>query len=281
MRLNTRIYGLLAILMMGLIPVYGISVSSEELTFPTGGTWTSSTLDDATYLKATAKVKLESGLVIDNVLSVMEQIDRYYVGSIIPFAVPTENMQHANTTDALTTPDMFWLLCDGSEYNLVDFPELAEKLGVFTGSEGWGASSAPTTKFKVPDLRGLFLKGVAATANIGVEARDSFVSHTHNVDTSHSHSVTETDHSHGTLAPTDSILRNGAINAVKGGDYDGGTLVTWQTSLLNQTDAASAGLDFIAVSSIGVAVTNIAETELKATETRPTNVALYYWLRAR
>ena len=47
--------------MMGLTSVYGISISSEELTFPTGGAWTSSTLDDATYLKATAKVKLESG----------------------------------------------------------------------------------------------------------------------------------------------------------------------------------------------------------------------------
>ena len=56
MRLNTRIYALLAILMMGLTSVYGISVSSEELTFPTGGAWTSSTLDDATYLKERPKL---------------------------------------------------------------------------------------------------------------------------------------------------------------------------------------------------------------------------------
>lgn len=46
-----------------------------------------------------------------------------------------------------------WLLCDGSEYNVKSLPSLYDKIGA-----SWGAS-APKISFRVPDLRGLFVRG--------------------------------------------------------------------------------------------------------------------------
>jgi microcystin-dependent protein len=46
-----------------------------------------------------------------------------------------------------------WLLCDGSEYNVKSLPKLYDSIG-----SSWGAS-APKISFRVPDLRGVFVRG--------------------------------------------------------------------------------------------------------------------------
>jgi hypothetical protein len=51
-----------------------------------------------------------------------------------------------------------WLLCDGRELPKADFPRLSRVIGT-----AWGSSAGET--FRVPDLRGLFLRGVDGTAN--------------------------------------------------------------------------------------------------------------------
>jgi len=61
-----------------------------------------------------------------------------YAGEIRAFAGPI--------------PPKGWLVCDGREFNEIDYPELYNAIG-----DLWG-SSAPG-KFKIPDLRGLFLRG--------------------------------------------------------------------------------------------------------------------------
>lgn len=65
------------------------------------------------------------------------------VGTIVPFG-------------GSTSVDGF-LLCDGSEYNRTDYPELFEVIGT-----GFGTPSA-NTKFKVPDLREATTKGAGLT----------------------------------------------------------------------------------------------------------------------
>lgn len=47
-----------------------------------------------------------------------------------------------------------WLWCDGSEYDVVKFPALAAAIGHTHGSSDF------VTRFKVPDYRGRFLRGV-------------------------------------------------------------------------------------------------------------------------
>ena len=64
-------------------------------------------------------------------------------GMIVPFAGPAENI-----------PDG-WMLCDGSPVSRSDFANLYNAIGVC-----WGIGDGSTT-FNLPDLRGMFLRGVS------------------------------------------------------------------------------------------------------------------------
>lgn len=70
-------------------------------------------------------------------------------GMIVAFAGPTENIPAG------------WLLCDGSEVSRSQYINLYNAIGV-----AWGAGDNSTT-FNLPDLRGMFLRGVAGTDTIG------------------------------------------------------------------------------------------------------------------
>ena len=50
-----------------------------------------------------------------------------------------------------------WLVCDGEEYSEEDYPELENTIGTIYGNSRPGS-------FKVPDLRGRFVRGVDAGA---------------------------------------------------------------------------------------------------------------------
>lgn len=71
------------------------------------------------------------------------------VGMIIPFAGPAENI-----------PEGF-ILCDGREISRNTYADLYNAVGV-----AWGSGNGSTT-FNIPDLRGMFLRGVAGTDTIG------------------------------------------------------------------------------------------------------------------
>ena len=58
------------------------------------------------------------------------------------------------------TPPLGWLNCDGTSVEIADRPALSAAIGTT-----WGSSSS--TSFNLPDLRGMFLRGVNGTrANI-------------------------------------------------------------------------------------------------------------------
>lgn len=67
-------------------------------------------------------------------------------GIIIPFAGPVENIPNG------------WLLCDGSAISRSDFGNLYNAIGVC-----WGTGDGVTT-FNLPDLRGMFLRGVSGVS---------------------------------------------------------------------------------------------------------------------
>jgi len=64
-------------------------------------------------------------------------------GMIVPFAGPAENIPAG------------WLLCDGAAVSRSDYSNLYSAIGV-----SWGTGDNSTT-FNVPDLRGMFLRGVS------------------------------------------------------------------------------------------------------------------------
>lgn len=57
-----------------------------------------------------------------------------------------------------------WKLCDGSELNQSEYPLLFNAIG-----KAWGGSS---TRFKLPDLQGRFLRGVAGNSNADPDKAD-------------------------------------------------------------------------------------------------------------
>lgn len=70
-------------------------------------------------------------------------------GSIIPFAGPA------------TSVPAGWMLCDGSAISRSTYANLYNVIGV-----AWGTGDGSTT-FNLPDLRGMFLRGVAGTDTVG------------------------------------------------------------------------------------------------------------------
>lgn len=94
----------------------------------------------------------------------------------------------------LTTPTG-WLLCDGASVSRTTYANLFAAIGLSYGNNG------PPTNFNVPDLRGMFLRGVALTSgndpddslrtpnnpggqsgdNVGSQQSSAFASHHHSV----------------------------------------------------------------------------------------------------
>ena len=66
-------------------------------------------------------------------------------GMIIPFAGPQENIPNG------------WMLCDGRVLNKNDYSSLFNAIGTAWGNGGGGDN------FNIPDLRGVFLRGVSYT----------------------------------------------------------------------------------------------------------------------
>ena len=70
------------------------------------------------------------------------------IGTIVAYAGDTSG----NNAGSLNTQG--WLVCNGEEYDIDDYPHLNAIIGTYYGT----ASKAG--QFKTPDLRGLFLRGV-------------------------------------------------------------------------------------------------------------------------
>ena len=73
-------------------------------------------------------------------------------GMIVPFAGPAENIPNG------------WLLCDGSAVSRSDYANLFDAIGVC-----WGTGDGSTT-FNLPDMRGMFLRGVSGASGYDPDA---------------------------------------------------------------------------------------------------------------
>lgn len=123
-----------------------------------------------------------------------------------------------------------YLICDGTEYNIADYPYLSEHIKTDFGTYNYFGGNGTTT-FAVPDLRGEFLRGVGtATRNTGSGAAKAGV------------------HQDGTQFPNifiyDSHLEyatsgNGTNNIPINKDITGGVRTVTHYSKFTSTDTAS------------------------------------------
>lgn len=110
----------------------------------------------------------------------------------VPYARSAENGVPVGTIIAYSgaTAPKGWLLCDGTEKKTDDYPRLSTALG-----STWGTASA--NHFKLPDLRGRFLRGAGAgtTGLTGTNIPELGKTYG-DQNKSHKHGVTVGDHSH-------------------------------------------------------------------------------------
>lgn len=120
------------------------------------------------------------------------------VAAVADSAVPTGSLM---VHGADSCPEGY-LVANGSAVLRADYPELFAVVGThFGGGDG-------STTFNLPDMRGQFVRGWDAGANLdpdrvfGSSQGEAFKSHSHNVsDAGHSHSVTDEGHTHTVSDP--------------------------------------------------------------------------------
>ncbi|MBN2737169.1 MAG: tail fiber protein [Spirochaetales bacterium] len=136
-----------------------------------------------------------------------------------------------------------WLLCDGKDYPASQYPALANAIKSHFGSGGAGS-------FNVPDLRGVFLRGVDMALDGTRTGRDEereVGSYQEDAFQAHQHGVNSTRDGH---ADCDGDCGDETIGNADNCDYNGHT---FKSTLPNGRTAS---------------------------ETRPKNVAVYYIIKA-
>ena len=173
-------------------------------------------------------------------------------GTVLPFAGPKSKVP------------VGFLACDGTSYNTADYPVLFDVIGI-----GWGGGGA---QFKVPDLRGMFLRGVSETAGtdddkttraaistggnagneVGSVQSEGFRSHNHtgttSTDGSHSHTWlwgTEGDDSGSGGSNAEYTRAGGSVTDAIGSAGDHNHTFTTSSNGGNETRPDNAYVYFI------------------------------------
>ena len=90
---------------------------------------------------------------------------------------------------AMSSAPSGWIICNGAEYAIADYGDLHTAIGTTWGALTNGSGGAGSTHFRVPDLRGAFMRGTGtgtinarnkAGASVGVFQEDEIQGHYHN-----------------------------------------------------------------------------------------------------
>ena len=146
-------------------------LNKTEFVFGNGSGWQSTGTDTTPSMRAKLPVMLRSGRTIESILN--DSSASFYQ----QFTTPT-NMITAIKTRMLGMIASFayvpnantgWLVCDGSEYSTAQYQQLANLLRATYSTAGTGHLNSDgdwAGKFRVPDLRGLFIMGSVSTTNV-------------------------------------------------------------------------------------------------------------------
>jgi len=89
---------------------------------------------------------------------------------------------------AMSSAPTGWIVCNGAEYAIADYEDLHTAIGTTWGALTNGSGGAGSTHFRVPDLRGAFLRGTGtgtintrnkAGGNVGDFNEDQYQGHIH------------------------------------------------------------------------------------------------------
>ena len=148
-----------------------------------------------------------------------------------------------------------WLACQGQAVSQTTYAALYAAIGATWNTGGEGAGN-----FRLPDLRGMFLRGTGTNAtgsssgavgpSVGVYAADTYLNH--------NHTATSTDSGH---THTYNNARSGGANLQSGSNYN----------LNNTTDTTSVGTANI--------TTTVATSTTGGTETKPKNYGVLYIIK--
>lgn len=182
------------IAMADLTPIYATNVFTHTGAVGVDGTYTGpkingtsgiqplSITEDSLAGGITAYSKIRFNTVSASNLmehQITNQYMQYYnslvpVGSILPYAGPVPNQDpnvtYSTTDGVLNLGGRYtWLFCDGRVYSISTYPKLYDVI-----KDTWNGSNnttVPSGSFKVPDLRGQFLRGYDATRTIDTDVR--------------------------------------------------------------------------------------------------------------
>ena len=151
-----------------------------------------------------------------------------------------------------------WLLCDGRELSASEYPELHAALGYLYGGSG--------DKFKIPDYRGAFLRGVDLGAGVDPDASDRVCPNGGTSDAvgsmqcdalqTHTHAYSEVNPTEAVTDPTESGAGPGTQCAETSPPIEKGTV-----------QQGAGGCDGTAIR--------------LSSETRPRNIAVYFIIKYR
>jgi microcystin-dependent protein len=158
-----------------------------------------------------------------------------------------------------------WLPCDGEPISKATYSQLYTAIG-----DAWGTPNS--TSFNVPDLRGMFLRGVDAGANVDPEAGARTAANGNgntgdlvgtiqsNEVQGHGHDITDPEHNH------------------TNGDYD--QLLNDQSPLTSIDAEIRAGAaNIFSAKPMQPSATGITVDSSTGTETRPINAAVHYIIK--
>lgn len=187
-------------------------------------------------------------------------IDSIPIGAVLPFA--------------MKKPPEKWLICDGMAYSIEEYSELFERIGyIFGGNE---------SKFQVPNLNGQFIRGYDSSGSIDPERvfgsiqRDAIIGHRHKVV---QEKQTEEAGAHNHLLKyTSRTINSGGFSSIE-------DVMTIQK--LNYTNTSTVRADghrhSIPLPIIGDVISSSYGDVISrvSNETRPSNIALLYCIKAK
>lgn len=148
------------------------------------------------------------------------------------------------------TPPTGWLVCNGSAVSRTTYAALFSVIGTT-----WGAGDSTST-FNVPDLRGVFLRGV--DGGRGYDDNRALGSYQDDGYPSHTHTLTDNGHTHTYTA-------GGAATGIVAAGFNQAVQLSAPASGTNSSSATT-----------GITINSGGGT---ASEVRPKNVAVVYCIR--
>lgn len=163
-----------------------------------------------------------------------------------------------------------WMICDGRSLNKYEYPELFNVIANTFGNEG-------NDNFKIPDLRGRFIRGWDPTSaidpqrrHLGTYQEDAIQSHDHSFYSERVSLSASGDHSH-TAKATRISIDQGMLSSVR--------VVQWLSPSGDDTGSTTSNGDHTHELKLKGNPISQAKNARTSTETRPKNCALLFCIK--